>query len=92
MASGTNGRGDVFEATQDLRSGSADEADFADRIRNLASARNWNVIWCSLGLLRGDTHRGQGKPTAKKVVALYHAPIRKVCARVSQIGCHPFMR
>src|ERR1700722_6017122 len=49
----------------------------------------------SLGLPRGDTDRDQGKPTAKKVVALHHAPIRKVCAIVSpdqvpsiyEIGC-----
>ena len=41
------------------------------------------MIWCSLGLPRGDTDRDQGKPTAKKAVALHHAPIRKVCTRVS---------
>jgi hypothetical protein len=38
----------------------------ADRSRNPASARSWNVIRCPLGLPRDDADRGQGKPYRKK--------------------------
>ena len=55
----------------------------ADRGRNPARPRNWNVIrypWGCLALIKIET---RVSPTAKKIVALHHGPIRKAGGRVS---------
>jgi hypothetical protein len=55
-ATANEGRGATFHFTLPTA---------AEILQVPATAGNWSVIWCSLELPRGDTHRDQGNPTAR---------------------------